>query len=94
VTSDSSPGLTPLRDAFWSGCQPADELNLFHANQRYGTPLKCGGSVKADLAGYGRYGQAKNFALALLPSQPERATIATTLLADRIQQLRLQSLPG
>ncbi|HEX8009081.1 MAG TPA: thiamine pyrophosphate-dependent enzyme [Trebonia sp.] len=34
------------------------------------------------------YDQAKNFALAFLRGQPQRATIATTLLKDRIQQLR------
>src|ERR1700739_2585144 len=33
------------------------------------------------------YEQAKNFALAFLRGQPHRATIATTLLKDRIQQL-------
>ncbi len=34
------------------------------------------------------YEQAKNFALAFLRGQPHRATIATTLFQDRIQQLR------
>lgn len=34
------------------------------------------------------YDQAKNFALAFLRGRPERATIATTLMRDRIQQLR------
>jgi pyruvate dehydrogenase (quinone)/pyruvate oxidase len=33
------------------------------------------------------YEQAKKFALAFLRGQPHRATIATTLLKDRIQQL-------
>jgi pyruvate dehydrogenase (quinone) len=34
------------------------------------------------------YEQAKNFALAFMRGQPHRATIATTLLKDRIQQFR------
>jgi pyruvate dehydrogenase (quinone)/pyruvate oxidase len=32
--------------------------------------------------------QAKNFAKAFLCGQPRKATIATTLLKDRIQQLK------
>ena len=39
------------------------------------------------LPGKVEYDQAKNFALAFLRGQPHRATIATTLLKDRIQQL-------
>mgnify|MGYP001191870869 CR=1 FL=1 len=39
------------------------------------------------LPGKVEYEQAKNFALAFLRGQPHRATIATTLLKDRIQQL-------
>jgi pyruvate dehydrogenase (quinone) len=34
------------------------------------------------------YEQAKNFAPAFMRGQPHRATIATTLLKDRIQQFR------
>jgi pyruvate dehydrogenase (quinone) len=34
-----------------------------------------------------RFDQAKQCALAFLPGQPHRATIATTLLTDRVQQL-------
>jgi pyruvate dehydrogenase (quinone)/pyruvate oxidase len=34
------------------------------------------------------YEQAKHFAQALLRGEPYRATIATTLLKDRIQELK------
>jgi pyruvate dehydrogenase (quinone) len=40
------------------------------------------------LPGKVEYEQAKKFALAFLRGQPHKATIATTLLKDRIQQLR------
>jgi pyruvate dehydrogenase (quinone) len=40
------------------------------------------------LPGKVEYEQAKKFALAFLRGQPQRATIATTLLKDRIQQLK------
>jgi pyruvate dehydrogenase (quinone) len=44
--------------------------------------------AEPPLPGKVEYEQAKNFALAFLRGQPERATIATTLLKDRIQQFR------
>jgi pyruvate dehydrogenase (quinone) len=37
--------------------------------------------------GEARFDQAKHCAVAFLPGQPHRATIATTLLTDRVQQL-------
>jgi len=43
--------------------------------------------AEPPLPGRVEYEQAKNFALAFLRGQPHRATIATTLLKDRIQQL-------
>ncbi|HEX7161064.1 MAG TPA: thiamine pyrophosphate-dependent enzyme [Trebonia sp.] len=43
--------------------------------------------AEPPLPGKVQYEQAKNFALAFLRGQPHRATIATTLLKDRIQQL-------
>ena len=43
--------------------------------------------AEPPLPGKVEYEQAKNFALAFLRGQPHRATIATTLLKDRIQQL-------
>jgi pyruvate dehydrogenase (quinone) len=44
--------------------------------------------AEPPMPGKVEYDQAKNFALAFLRGQPERATIATTLLKDRIQQLK------
>jgi pyruvate dehydrogenase (quinone)/pyruvate oxidase len=44
--------------------------------------------AEPPLPGKVEYEQAKNFALAFLRGQPQRATIATTLLKDRIQQLK------
>ncbi|HEX6452114.1 MAG TPA: thiamine pyrophosphate-dependent enzyme [Trebonia sp.] len=44
--------------------------------------------AEPPLPGKVEYEQAKKFALAFLRGQPHRATIATTLLKDRIQQLR------
>jgi pyruvate dehydrogenase (quinone) len=44
--------------------------------------------AEPPLPGKVEYEQAKNFALAFLRGQPHRATIATTLLKDRIQQLK------
>jgi pyruvate dehydrogenase (quinone)/pyruvate oxidase len=44
--------------------------------------------AEPPLPGKVEYDQAKKFALAFLRGQPQRATIATTLLKDRIQQLR------
>jgi pyruvate dehydrogenase (quinone) len=44
--------------------------------------------AEPPLPGKVEYEQAKKFALAFLRGQPQRATIATTLLKDRIQQLR------
>ena len=43
--------------------------------------------AEPPLPGKVEYEQAKTFALAFLRGQPHRATIATTLLKDRIQQL-------
>ena len=43
--------------------------------------------AEPPLPGKVEYEQAKKFALAFLRGQPHRATIATTLLKDRIQQL-------
>jgi hypothetical protein len=40
------------------------------------------------LPGKADYEQAKKFAQAFLCGQPRKATIATTLLADKIQELR------
>jgi pyruvate dehydrogenase (quinone) len=45
--------------------------------------------AEPPLPGKVEYEQAKKFALAFLRGQPHRATIATTLLKDRIQQLKL-----
>jgi pyruvate dehydrogenase (quinone) len=44
--------------------------------------------AEPPLPGKVEYDQAKNFALAFLRGQPHKATIATTLLKDRLQQLR------
>lgn len=44
--------------------------------------------AEPPLPGKVEYDQAKNFALAFLRGQPHRATIATTLFKDRIQQLK------
>jgi pyruvate dehydrogenase (quinone) len=44
--------------------------------------------AEPPLPGKVEYEQAKNFALAFLRGQPHKATIATTLLKDRIQQLK------
>ena len=44
--------------------------------------------AEPPLPGKVEYEPAKNFALAFLRGQPHRATIATTLLKDRIQQLK------
>jgi pyruvate dehydrogenase (quinone) len=44
--------------------------------------------AEPPMPGKVEYDQAKNFALAFLRGQPQRATIATTLLKDRIQQLK------
>jgi pyruvate dehydrogenase (quinone)/pyruvate oxidase len=44
--------------------------------------------AEPPLPGKVGYEQAKNFALAFMRGQPHRATIATTLLKDRIQQLK------
>ena len=44
--------------------------------------------AEPPLPGKVEYEQAKKFALSFLRGQPHRATIATTLLKDRIQQLR------
>jgi pyruvate dehydrogenase (quinone) len=44
--------------------------------------------AEPPLPGKVEYEQAKNFALAFLRGQPQQATIATTLLKDRIQQLK------
>ena len=44
--------------------------------------------AEPPMPGKVEYEQAKNFALAFLRGQPQRATIATTLLRDRIQQFR------
>jgi pyruvate dehydrogenase (quinone) len=44
--------------------------------------------AEPPMPGRVEYEQAKNFALAFLRGQPHRATIATTLFQDRIQQLR------
>ncbi len=43
--------------------------------------------AEPPLPGRVEYEQAKKFALAFMRGQPHRATIATTLLKDRIQQL-------
>jgi pyruvate dehydrogenase (quinone) len=44
--------------------------------------------AEPPMPGKVEYDQAKNFALAFLRGQPQRATIATTLLKDRIQQFK------
>jgi len=44
--------------------------------------------AEPPMPGKVEYEQSKNFALAFLRGQPHRATIATTLLKDKIQQLR------
>lgn len=44
--------------------------------------------AEPPLPGKVEYEQAKKFALAFMRGQPHRATIATTLLKDRIQQLK------
>ena len=44
--------------------------------------------AEPPMPGKVEYEQAKNFGLAFLRGQPHKATIATTLLKDRIQQLR------
>jgi pyruvate dehydrogenase (quinone) len=44
--------------------------------------------AEPPMPGKVEYDQAKNFALAFLRGQPQRSTIATTLLKDRIQQLK------
>jgi pyruvate dehydrogenase (quinone) len=44
--------------------------------------------AEPPMPGKVEYDQAKNFALAFMRGQPQRATIATTLLKDRIQQLK------
>jgi pyruvate dehydrogenase (quinone) len=44
--------------------------------------------AEPPMPGKVEYDQAKNFAMAFLRGQPQRATIATTLLKDRIQQLK------
>jgi hypothetical protein len=44
--------------------------------------------AEPPLPGKAEYDQAKRFALAFLRGQPQKATIATTLMKDRIQQLR------
>jgi pyruvate dehydrogenase (quinone) len=44
--------------------------------------------AEPPMPGKVEYEQAKKFALAFLRGQPQRATIATTLLKDRIQQFR------
>jgi pyruvate dehydrogenase (quinone)/pyruvate oxidase len=44
--------------------------------------------AEPPMPGKVEYEQAKKFTLAFLRGQPQRATIATTLLKDRIQQLR------
>jgi pyruvate dehydrogenase (quinone) len=44
--------------------------------------------AEPPMPGKVEYEQAKNFALAFMRGQPHRATIATTLLKDRIQQFR------
>ena len=44
--------------------------------------------AEPPMPGKVEYEQAKNFALAFLRGQPDRATIATTLFKDRIQQLK------
>jgi pyruvate dehydrogenase (quinone) len=44
--------------------------------------------AEPPLPGKVEYDQAKKFALAFLRGQPHKATIATTLLKDRIQQLK------
>jgi len=44
--------------------------------------------AEPPMSGKVEYQQAKNFALAFLRGQPRQATIATTLMKDKIQQLR------
>ena len=44
--------------------------------------------AEPPMPGKVEYEQAKNFALAFLRGQPHQATIATTLMKDKIQQLR------
>jgi pyruvate dehydrogenase (quinone)/pyruvate oxidase len=44
--------------------------------------------AEPPLPGKVEYDQAKKFALAFLRGQPHKATIATTLAKDRIQQLK------
>jgi pyruvate dehydrogenase (quinone) len=44
--------------------------------------------AEPPLPGRVEYGQAQNLALAFVRGQPQRATIATTLLKDRVQPLR------
>jgi len=44
--------------------------------------------AEPPMPGKVEYDQAKKFALAFLRGQPHKATIATTLLKDRLQQLR------
>jgi hypothetical protein len=60
-------------------------VRRIHPARLAGTAHWC--SAEPPLPGKVEYEQAKNFALAFLRGQPQRATIATTLLKDRIQQL-------
>jgi pyruvate dehydrogenase (quinone)/pyruvate oxidase len=71
--------------------QPADLPAAIDLALRHPGPALLDVNVnpaEPPMPGKVEYEQAKNFALAFLRGQPQRATIATTLLKDRIQQLR------
>lgn len=71
--------------------QPADLAPVLRQALEHPGPALVDVNVNPNeppLPGKVEYEQAKNFALAFLRGQPHKATIATTLLKDRISELR------
>jgi len=85
----------PLEDGARDPVAPQSELSgVIGEAFAYRGPALVDVDVQPDeppLPGKVEYEQAKRFAQAFLRGQPRKATIATTLLADKIQELRLRS---
>jgi pyruvate dehydrogenase (quinone)/pyruvate oxidase len=71
--------------------EPADLADALRAALDHPGPALVDVAVdphEPPMPGKVTYEQAKNFGLAFLRGQPNRAAIATTLFADRIEEMR------
>ncbi|HLQ57571.1 MAG TPA: hypothetical protein VK162_25285 [Streptosporangiaceae bacterium] len=79
------------RLADWGADRPADVRGAVTRALDHDGPVLVDVNVNPDeppLPGKVEYQQAKKFAEAFLKGQPRKATIATTLFKDKIQQLK------